>query len=545
MAAFIREKAALMPNKRAVIVPVGRDSSNRVSYSWFTFKQLDEETDCYARGLHKIGIRRGTRTVLMLKPGIDFFALTFALFKIGAVVVFVDPGIGIANLKKCLAEAEPEAFIGITKAHVARTIFRWAAGSLKIFVTHGPKLFWGGYSLSELRVPGNVPIEVELFPPDEMGAIFFTSGSTGISKGAVYTHGILTSQVRFIQETYNFTPEDVDLATFPLFALFDVCLGMTSVIPDMDATKPAQADPVKLIEAIEDNGATVMFGSPALVNTLSRWCAEKNKFLGGIKKVISCGAPARNDVLERFHKSLSNEAEIFTPYGATEALPVSSVGSREILGETRKITSEGGGTCVGFPNPNVTVRIIRITDDPVEKWDESMVLKAHQIGEITVKGPIVTREYFRRPDSTKLAKILDSDGKSVWHRMGDLGYLDEKGRLWFCGRKSHRVSAESGDMFTIPCEAVFNNHKEVFRTALVGIGEKGRQVPVICVELEKNLVNVDFNKIKTHLQEIALKYEHTKTIKTFLLHDSFPVDVRHNAKINREKLALWSTEKLQ
>ncbi|MBF0544975.1 MAG: AMP-binding protein [Candidatus Riflebacteria bacterium] len=545
MAALLHEKAVIMPFKKAIVFPCDRDNFQRVSYTWFTFKQLDEEIDRFARGLLKIGIKRGTRTVLMLKPSLEFFAVTFALFKIGAVVVFVDPGIGIPNLGKCLAEAQPEAFIGITKAHIARVLFRWASETIKISVTLGPKLFWGGHKLEKLRIENAEPVPVELFPPDEMGAIFFTSGSTGVSKGAVYTHGILTSQVRFIQETYNFTHDDIDVATFPLFALFDVCLGMTCVVPDMDATKPAQADPVKLMEAIENNAATVMFGSPALVNTLSRWGSKTGRKIVSVKKVISCGAPARNDVLERFHQMLPNDAEIFTPYGATEALPVSSIGSREILGETRKITSIGGGTCVGLPNEHVTVKIIKITDDPIENWTESLILKTGEIGEIAVKGPIVTREYYKRPEATKLAKITDMDKTSIWHRMGDLGRFDEKGRLWFCGRKAHRVTTLKGALFTIPCEAIFNEHPKVFRTALVGVGNPGEQNPVICVELESKNNSIDFSKIKAELLELGAKFEHTKDIKTFLLHDAFPVDIRHNAKIGREKLAIWATEQLK
>jgi acyl-CoA synthetase (AMP-forming)/AMP-acid ligase II len=321
-----------------------------------------------------------------------------------------------------------------------------------------------------------------------MAALMFTSGSTGISKGAVYTHCILTSQVQFLQEIYGFTPADVDLATFPLFALFDVCLGMTAIIPDMDSTKPAKADPQKLIAAINDHGATSMFGSPALIDTLSRYGTARNIRLPSLRMVISCGAPARNDILQRLHRMLNDDCEIFTPYGATEALPVSSIGSRMILGETAPETDSGGGTCIGYPVKQIQAKIIRITDDPISKWSDDLEANAGEIGEIAVKGPIVTREYYGRPESTLLAKI--QDGNDIWHRMGDVGRIDAKGRIWFCGRKSHRVTADGQVFFTIPCERVFNQHPKVFRTALVGVGEKGRQTPVICVELEKGIEDI-------------------------------------------------------
>lgn len=545
MAALLREQAGRLPHKRAVVVPHGRDPQGRVAYTYYTFAQLERETDRYARGFEEIGIRRGTRTALMVTPGLDFFALTFALFKVGAVVILIDPGVGVKNLGVCLAEAQPEAFVGVPKAHAARVLLRWSADTIKTCVTVGRRLFWGGFKHTDLLRDAAAPYPIAMLPPHEMGAIMFTSGSTGVSKGAVYTHGILTSQVRFIQELYGFRPEDVDLATFPLFALFDTCLGMTSIVPDMDATKPAQADPRKLIEAVEDNGATVMFGSPALVNTLSRHGEAHGKTLPTIRTVISCGAPARNDVLQRFQKMLPPDTQIFTPYGATEALPVSSIGSHEILGETMHETARGGGTCVGRPDPHVTVRIIRITDEPIPTWSDDLVLPDGQIGEIVVKGPVVTREYYRRPEATALAKIRSADGQEVWHRMGDVGRLDHQGRLWFCGRKAHRVSTAAGPLFTIPCEAIFNAHSRVYRTALVGVGTPGQQTPVLCVELEPGDDRRDLPGLRRELLALGEKHPHTRAIQTILVHPStFPVDVRHNAKIGRELLAAWAASTL-
>jgi len=543
MAAFIRQKASETPHKRAIVVPACRNRYGRVAYTQLTFRQLEEETNRFARGFNRIGIGRGTKTVLMITPGIEFFIAFFALCKVGATLVMIDPGIGMASLKKCIGEAKPEAFVGITKAHAARVLMRWSPDTIKIRVTLGRRLFWGGHKFYDLRDNDASPYEIQMMPRDEMAALMFTSGSTGISKGAVYTQGILCSQVQFIQEIYGFTPEDVDLATFPLFALFDVCLGMTAVIPDMDATKPAKADPRKLTEAINDNGATSMFGSPALIDTLSRWGVENSVTLPSLRMVLSCGAPARNDILQRFHRMLADKCEIFTPYGATEALPVSSIGSRMILGETAPVTDAGGGTCVGMPIPKVKARIIKISDEPITQWSEDLVVAAGEIGEITVTGPIVTREYYCRPESTMQAKIVD--GKDVWHRMGDLGRIDEQGRIWFCGRKSHRVVGENQTWFSIPCERVFNQHSHVFRTALAGIGEKGKQVPVICVELEKGVAEVNTEKLIAELIEIGSKYPHTAAIKHFLIHPGFPVDIRHNAKISREKLSEWAAEKLK
>ncbi|MFQ3593344.1 MAG: peptide synthase, partial [Gemmataceae bacterium] len=208
------------------------------------------------------------------------------------------------------------------------------------------------------------------------------------------------------------------------------------------------------------------------------------------------------------------------------------------------LTAEGKGVCVGLPVPGVDIRIIRITDEPLPSWDDALCLPGGSVGEIVVRGPIVTARYFRRDQATALHKIRDGD--TFWHRMGDVGYLDERGRLWFCGRKSHRVETAAGTLHTIPCEGVFNTHPAVYRTALVGVPQpKGTKVPVLCIELEpKAAAEVDRELVVRQLHEIGAQYEHTRDIRLFLFHPGFPVDVRHNSKIFREKLAVWAAQKL-
>lgn len=547
IALHLPKMAEIKPDTMAVVIPDGRSKNGIVRYIHYTLSQLNDKSDNIAHGLVKAGIKKGMRTVLMVKPGLDFFALTFALFKIGAVPVMIDPGIGLKNLGKCLSEALPEAFIGITKAHIARVLFGWGRHTIKKFVTVGRKLFWGGSSIEEIthQGEGNGRFVIAETTDDDIAAILFTSGSTGISKGAIYTHGIFDSQVKFLRNIYKIEPGEMDLATFPLFALFGPALGMTAVIPDMDASRPAEADPEKLIETIKDFGTTNLFASPALINKIGRYGEEHGIKLTSLKRVISAGAPARPDAIKRFSKMLSDAVEIFTPYGATEALPVCNIGSKEILGETAELTSEGKGVCIGKPVPEISLEIIKITDEPVECWSEDLILPDGETGEIAVKGPIVTREYYNRKEETRLAKIPDPVSGGFYHRMGDTGYKDHLGRIWFCGRKSQRLVTPYGTLFTIPCEAVFNAHPDVYRTALVGVRKNGVIEPVICVELEKNIPDNDKDRIKKELLEIGGKKTHTKNIKTFLFHKCFPVDIRHNAKIFREKLAEWAGRQLK
>ncbi|PLY03003.1 MAG: peptide synthase [Desulfuromonas sp.] len=545
VAAHLPEMARLQPDSPAIHIPQGCDAQQQTVYRQYSFSELDRESNRMAQALESIGIRRGVRTVLMVPPGFEFFALTFALFKTGAVPVLVDPGMGIKNLKTCLAEAEPAAFIGIPKAHLARLLFGWGRPTVRILLTVGRR-FWGGTTLEKLlqTVAPDQPYQTVETETDDTAAILFTSGSTGVPKGALYSHGNFSAQVETLRRVYDIRPGEVDLPTFPLFALFAPALGMTSVVPEMDFTRPADVDPVRIVAAIERFQITTMFGSPALINRVGRHGAAQKIKLPSLKRAISAGAPVPAPVLERFAGMLSDEAEVFTPYGATEALPVCSIGSREILGETRAATDRGQGVCVGRPVPGLELEIIAITDAPIAEWDAALKLGTGEIGEIIVKGPQVTRSYYNRAESTRLAKIADPEDGGVYHRMGDLGYRDGQGRIWFCGRKAHRVVTADQTLFTIPCEAIFNTHQAVFRSALVGVGPAPPQRPVLCVELEKETGAVASEELRQELLRLGAGQELTRSIKTILFHPSFPVDIRHNAKIFREKLAIWATEQL-
>ncbi len=546
IAVHLADMARLQPSRPAVICANGRDAQGAVAYAQLSFAELEEASNRLALALEGAGIRRGMRAALMVPPSLDFFTLTFALFKAGAVPVLIDPGIGARNLGGCLAHALPEAFVGVPKAHAARVLLGWARGSVRINVTVGSRWFWGGHALDKLRaqVPADPAFTAVEPAPDETAAILFTSGSTGAPKGAVYTHEIFGAQVAHIRRLYGIEPGEMDLATFPLFALFGPALGMTAVVPEMDASRPAKADPATIVDAIHKFGITNMFGSPALIDRVGRHGEAHGIKLPSLRRAISAGAPVGAKVLERFAAMLTPGAQVFTPYGATECLPVASIGSDEILGETRQRTAEGAGVCVGQPLPDVEATIIRIADDAIARWDDALKLPTGEIGEIAVKAAHATRTYFNLPAATALAKIQDAAGGGFRHRMGDLGYFDERGRLWFCGRKAQRVVTTNGTLFTDPCEGVFNTHSAVFRSALVGVRRKGAVEPVLCVELEPALHGASKDVIRSELKELGSRHERTRRIETFLFHPAFPVDVRHNAKIFREKLARWAAGQL-
>ena len=540
IASLLEELARNQPGVPAVHVPrQGKTTS-------ITFRQLNEEINRLAGGLVRYGFLKGHRVLLMVPPGIEFLALTFALFRIGAVPVLIDPGLGRKNILQCVQNARPEGLIGIPLAHAAGLVFREEFKTVKLRVTVGTRWLWRGPSLRQVRNSGRKDFSTEEKHPDEPAAILFTSGSTGPSKGVVYTHSMFYHQTRVLRALYNIEPGEVDLPTFPLFALFGVALGMTCVIPDMDPTRPAQVHPPNIIDAIKQFNVVNSFGSPALWDTVTRYCKQNGLKLPGLKRVLIAGAPVPGPLLERFDGILDEDANVYTPYGATESLPVCNIERREIINETWKRTESGAGTCVGQPVPGMTVRILPLETGPVAQWEESLNLPAGDIGEITADAPWVTREYFELPSHTAGAK-MSLDGRTL-HRMGDVGYQDERGRIWFLGRKNQRVITQHGTLFTIACEAVFNCHAEVKRSALVGVGTETIRQPVLVVELHNHKLAEGLEtrlNLMSELLELGAQHEHTREIQNVLFHPALPVDIRHNAKISREALSVWAAEQLR
>ncbi|MBA3011989.1 MAG: AMP-binding protein [Desulfobacula sp.] len=538
----LKKQAELNPYKRAVVYPNGRDKNGRVLYSQITFRQLDELSDSLAFGLESIGIIRGTRTILMVTPGMEFFITMFAMFKVGAVPVVVDPGMGINRMLQCLQEGRPKAFIGIERAHLLRTLKPQFFKTVQHWVTVGNRWFWGGHTLDQLMTNPRKDFPKAHTTWDETAAIVFTTGSTGPAKGVVYTHGNFDAQIRQIQAHFKIEPDEIDLPTFPLFAMFDPPLGMTAVIPDMDPTKPALVNPSKIIEAIENHGVTNMFASPALLNRVGKYGKENEIKLPSLRRVVSAGAPVSPANIEQFSTMLSEDAQIHTPYGATEAVPIISIGSHEILSETKHLSEQGFGMCIGRPIQNTAIRLLKITDEPITQLRETLMVPENQVGEIAVQADLVTKQYFNNREADLLSKIPDAGG-TFWHRMGDLGWQDSKGRIWFCGRKSHRVNTGKEILFTIPVEAIFNNHKKVFRSALAGVGPKGHQTPVIFIEPNSKITNKP--AFIQELLALAKSNPLTSEIVHIFIEKNFPVDIRHNSKIFREQLAIKAAKKLK
>jgi len=538
VARFLPERARAQPTACAVRAPIGDDPAQpgRIAYTERNFAELDAEADAAARLFQARGIVRGTRVLVLVSPGLDLLRCVFALFKIGSVPVLIDPGMGLKNFLTCVRRSEPGALVAIPKAHWLAFFFRGAMSSAKIRVRVG-----GGAWEKELAARRSVePFPLAQTENNELAAILFTSGSTGAPKGVCYEHGFFEAQVRLIREQYNIQPGEIDLPMLPIFALFNPALGMTTIVPEINPSRPAACDPARLVQAIRQNGVTNSFGSPALWAIIARHCEATGQDLPSVRRVLAAGAPVHPNLLRRLQKILPN-GTAHIPYGATEALPVSSISLDEVLNETWALTEQGRGSCVGSLFPGVEARILPIQDGPIFNLSETPTLPVGQIGEIVVRGPSVTRVYDRLPIATARAKIPaedPADQHAVWHRMGDVGYRDERGRLWFCGRVAECVETKQGVIYTDCVEAIFNRHPRVARTALIGLGQAPVQKPALVVEPVPGQfprTRDEREKFAAELRGLALAS--TPELAQIFFRKTLPVDVWHNAKIHRLVLA--------
>ncbi len=528
---FLREIAARRGDHPALMIPKGRDTEGRINYLTLSFSELEGEQDAWGIHLRGKGIEKGSRVLLMARPGLPLIAICFALFKIGAVPIVIDPGMGLKAFLSCVRRSKPDALVGISLAVWISRLFP------RSFKTVRQRVKVGGTLARAPRAQGDGVLEPARTSSQDFAAILFTSGSTGAPKGVCYEHGMFEAQVESIRSQYGIQEGEIDLPMLPIFALFNPALGMTTVVPEINPSKPATVDPAKITQAIEQCGVMNSFGSPVLWKKIGAHCEANGITLPSLKRILMAGASVPPRLMEQF-RGILVEGNTHSAYGATEALPVSSMRDLDVLGETASLTEMGKGTCVGAPLPGVEARIIPVSDLAVDGVGLDSGLETGEIGEIVVSGPSVTRSYDNLPEATRAAKI-EVNGR-IWHRMGDLGYLDSHGRIWFCGRKAERVETNGKCYYTDCCEGVFNRLSTVFRTALIGLEQEGDTKPAIVVEP----VNGAFPRNERErsqfiegLRKAGAESDMTRDIDTFLFDRAFPVDVRHNAKINRLALA--------
>jgi acyl-CoA synthetase (AMP-forming)/AMP-acid ligase II len=513
--------------------------------------ELDARADAIAHGLAELGLVTGDRVALLVRPGVDLVATVFALFRLGAVPVIADPGRGAAELARSLARVRPRALIGAPAAHLLRKLHPRDLDSVSIAVATGRGWLPGVPKLDAIARPDRGPFEPVEPRPDAEAAILFTSGSTGPAKGVLYTHANFQAQVEALRALYGFREGEIDLACFPLFALFAPALGMACAFPEIDPRHPGRCDPAEIVRNADQSRATTTFGSPAIWRRVIPWARARSVRLSTIRRVLVAGAPVSPDLVEGLLAILPDGAEVHTPYGQTEALPLASISGAEILARRDRIES-GFGNCVGRPAPGIEIAVIGVDDRPIARWRDDLRLPSRSIGEICARGAVVTRAYAEDAAATTAAKIADGTGS--WHRAGDLGYVDDEGFLWFCGRMSHRLETERGLVAPVPIENVLGRHPRVARAALLGVGVRGHETPVVVVEplpgemprtqADRELLAAEVLALLDRLDPAAPPAAPGQ-IAHVLFHKSFPVDARHNAKIRSEELKRWAEARLR
>ncbi|MET8626998.1 fatty acid CoA ligase family protein [Kitasatospora sp. NPDC004669] len=535
--------AARTPGRTALVHPDAERTGpdGRAAYTTVCYAELATTVAACAAGLEAHGIRRGTRTALLVPPGGDLLTLVLAMMHVGAVPVVVDPGMGLDRMLDCLRRVHVEAFIGVPKAQVLRRLRPRAFAGVRSSVTVGRA---DGTALRKLIAAGAgrpVPPPAQT-GPDDLALIGYTTGSTGPAKPVEVTVGMLRAMAQGTEEGHFTDDARTTLVTMPLMGVFDLVAGRTVVMPRMDMARVGAADPAPLADAIRRFRVDAMFASPALLAPFASHLAATGTPVPSLRLVISGGAPVSPALMGALRAVLPDEARVFSTYGATEALPVALLESREALAGLADGPAAGLGVCLGRPAPGTAVRTVAISDGPVPRWAPGLAVPPGEPGEIVVSGRAVSPRYFRTAQADADHKI--QDGVTRWHRTGDVGWIDEAGRIWFCGRKSQRVRTPEGDLHTVRCESVFNAHPRVRRTALVGVGPRGRERPVLCVELAPGTGRDQWPRISDELRALGADNPMTKPISDFLPHPAFPVDVRHNAKIRRELLAGWAEDRL-
>lgn len=502
---------------------------------------LADRVDALARGLASVGVSAGDRVSLLVPPGIDLTCLIYACLRLGAVIVVADAGLGTAGLGRAIKGAGPRYLVGIERALAGARVYGWPG--IRISTTRlgaaRRRALGVDHSVPDLVAAGTAPGPRGAFAPvdpDADAAVLFTSGSTGPAKGVVYTHRRLAAMRDTVRETYGIASGSALVAGFAPFALLGPALGATSVTPDMDVTAPATLTAQALADAARAVGASIVFASPAALANVDATSAElddaRRGALGAVSLLLSAGAPIPGPLLERTQK-LVPSAALHTPYGMTEALPVTDIDHAGI-----RAAGAGDGVCVGIPVAGARVAVAPLGPDGAPS--DSATGEPGLTGEILVSAPHVKARYDR-------LWVTERDSASVpgWHRTGDVGHLDHKGRLWVEGRLGHILTTADGVRTPVAAELAASSTDGAGRSAVVGVGPAGAQVAVAVLETvppartggrapERLALSVRDSVLDSTGLDVA----------AVLVLPRLPTDVRHNSKIDRAAVAEWAAATL-
>jgi len=505
---------ATSPGSATAIAEPGRGRTRLT-----TFTELIARIDAIAETLRHAGVQPGHRVALLVPPGLELTAAVYACWRAGAAIVVADTGLGWRRMAEALRSADPAYLIGIPAAMAVAAVLRIPGQRILVGGRH-PSTGSGGTSPSHGRKQSETIADPE-------AAVLFTSGATGPPKGVVYRHAQLRAQVELVRAVCRITPDDRLVAAFAPFALYGPALGIGAAVPRMDVTRPGTLTASALAEAAAAVGGTLVFASPAalrnVVATASQLTASQRIPLQRIRLVLSAGAPVGVPLLRDLQRLLP-AAEIHTPYGMTEVLPVTDIALPEL-----EQAGLGNGVCVGHVLPGVRLGISPL--DAVGRAPGAPLHTVNVTGEICVSAGHV-KDRYDRLWATEQASSRDPG----WHRTGDVGHVDAAGRLWVEGRLAHVITAADGPITPVGAEQRIEAQAPVTGAALVGVGPQGTQQPLAVVmtaaPARAGLADEELARAVRVAAELPLA--------AVLTVESLPVDIRHASKIDRSRLARWA-----
>lgn len=458
---------ALEHPQRTAIVEYRRGRAQRIS-----FGELADRVARTGGGIRAAGVGASERVLLFIPMSIDLYVALLGVMHAGATAVFVDAWVDRRRLDAAVAAARPDLFVGPPKAHLLRLISPSVRRLSRHWMAGGP-----AFPLRRYERAAIPPATVD---GDSPALVTFTTGSTGAPKAAARTHRFLWAQHEVLSRHLGLTPGDVDMPTLPVFVLNDLALGVTSVLPEFDPRRPARIDPVRIEGQMRAEGVTTTSGSPAFYDKLLNAVEPRGERLH-LRGLWTGGAPVHPALARRLRDGVRGAAHVV--YGSTESEPIAGIEAGAML-HAMEARNWAGGICCGVPVPEIEVRIIRPVDGPVALgeggWDE-WLSPAGEPGEIVVAGPHVLGEYLDAEEETRRHKIRD-EGR-VWHRTGDAGWLDDKGRLWLLGRVSSRLERDGRTWWSVPAEVRAMNVAGVRHAAYLGV-RRGEGEPRALLAIE-------------------------------------------------------------
>lgn len=491
--------AELFPNKSAII-----HKCERISY-----KQLTEDVKRYSAYLIEKGLRKGDNILIFVPMSIELYKILIATFNIGAVAVFVDAWATKNRLSQALEIVPCKAFIGCPKAFILKLLSK-KINEIPLNIISGIDKF----------KPKNKDIQFEKGYKSDTALITFTTGSTGIPKAAKRTHEFLLEQHYVLKKHLNPEISDIDLTTMPIFALHNLACGITSVIPNFDPRKPADIEPAKILNEINELKINTTAGSPMFYDKLAQYCISKSKMPKTLEKIFLGGAPVFPKLAKTLNKAFpKTHTEIV--FGSTEAEPMSSISTTELLEYSGSLND---GLLVGKPIDDINIKIIQSSNEPIEEADfEKLWLNKGEIGEIVVEGKHVLKEYFNSPEAQRFAKIKYKD--QIWHRTGDAGYIDENGNLFLMGRIKNKFEKDGKEYYVFPIENLLLEIEGIE----IGTIMKHNNKVLLLLELKKSYKNKK-QQIEESIKSSKIIYDE------IILLDKIPRDPRHNSKIDYDKV---------